>query len=138
VPASIRIGPYDFDHIAHDEEGDVLYLSVGEPREAADSQETPEGHVVRYDNDEHIIGVSIVNARWIFDLDQAVAVTLTGRSAPGLGRPVQIEPTALLAETFYPTPAIPEEWKVSDNGQAAQNWVAAIHRSRATSRDDDH
>lgn len=94
MPASIRIGPYDFNHTTYDEEGDVLYLSVGEPQEAADSQETPEGHVVRYDNDEHITGVSIVNARWMFDLDQAVAVTLPGRSAPGLGRLVQIEPAS--------------------------------------------
>lgn len=137
MPASIRIGPYDFDHITYDGEGDVLYLSVGEPREAADSQETPEGHVVRYDNDECIIGVSLVNARWIFDLDQAVTVTLPARSAPEPGTPVPIKPTALLAETLYPMSSIPDEWKVSDDGQPAQNWVAAIHRSRATTRDDD-
>lgn len=107
-----------------------MYVSVGEPRTAADSQETPEGHVIRYDTREHIIGVSIVNAKWIFDLDQAIAVTLQERSAAELGRLVQVQPPALLAETIYPMSAIPDAWKVSDNGQPLQNWVAAIHRSR--------
>lgn len=137
MAATIRIGPYNFDHTSYDEVGDVLYLSIGEPREAADSAETPEGHVIRYDADEHVVGVSIVNAKWILDHDQAVTVTLPQRSAAGLGRLIQIEPTALLAETVYPMSAIPEEWKVSDNGRPAPNWVTAIHRSRATSRDDD-
>lgn len=81
--------------------------------------------------------MSIVNAKWIFDIDQAIAVTLPERSVAGPERLVQVQPTALLAETIYPMSAIPDEWKISDNGQPAQNWVAAIHRSRATSRDDD-
>ena len=138
MPTSIRLGPYDFDHVAYDEEGDVLYLSVREPREAADSAETPEGHVIRYDADDHIIGVSIVNAKWILDHDQPIALTLPSQhAAADPERQVQIEPSALLDEVIHPMAEMPAEWQIADGGQRAQNWVAAIHRSRATSRDDD-
>jgi hypothetical protein len=37
---TITIGTVTFDHVAYDAEGDVLYLSVGEPRQAADSYGT--------------------------------------------------------------------------------------------------
>ena len=36
----IHLGPYTFDHVVYDAEGDVLYLSIGEPRPAYDSPET--------------------------------------------------------------------------------------------------
>jgi uncharacterized protein YuzE len=129
---SVRIGPHAFDHISYDDGGDVLYLSVGEPREAADCEETPEGHVIRYDGHQHIIGVSIINAKWILDHVQAVALTLPKQpGAAGPGRQVQIEPSALLAEIIHPMAEMPKECQVTDDGQRAQNWVAAVHRSRA-------
>jgi hypothetical protein len=34
----------------------VLYLSVGTPQPAADSEETPEGRIVRYDEHDRVIG----------------------------------------------------------------------------------
>ena len=33
---TITIGTIEFDHVDYDADGDVLYLSVGEPREAAE------------------------------------------------------------------------------------------------------
>jgi len=47
---SIRIGHIEFDHVRYDGHGDVLYLSVGDVREASESVQTPEGHVVRLDD----------------------------------------------------------------------------------------
>ncbi len=38
---NIRIGPVAFDHADYDAENDVLYLHVGEPKEA-EGEETPE------------------------------------------------------------------------------------------------
>lgn len=46
---TITIGTITFDQVDYDADGDVLYLSVGAPREPADSYGTPEGHNVRYD-----------------------------------------------------------------------------------------
>ena len=40
---TVHIGPYEFDDIDYDAEGDVLYLSIGKPRPAADSEETARG-----------------------------------------------------------------------------------------------
>jgi uncharacterized protein YuzE len=76
VSESVRVGPYDFDHVAYDEASDVLYLSAGEPREAANSEETPEGHIVRYDRRGRVIGVTLVSAKWILDRQGSVAITL--------------------------------------------------------------
>ena len=46
---TIQIGAITFDEAEYDERGDVLYLSVGEPKPAAQTLETPEGHAVHYD-----------------------------------------------------------------------------------------
>jgi len=69
-------GSPTFDHVSYDEQGDVLYLSIGAPREAADSDETPEGHIVRYDAQQQVIGLTLVNAKWLFDRDGELPVTL--------------------------------------------------------------
>ena len=44
--APIRLGPYVFTNHSYDESSDVLYLSIGSPREAI-VLESPEGHLVR-------------------------------------------------------------------------------------------
>ena len=46
---SITINRIEFDHHSYDERGDVLYLSVGEPRVPAETDATPEGHAVDFD-----------------------------------------------------------------------------------------
>ena len=60
----------------HDADGDVLYLHVGERQAAADSEQTPEGHVLRFGADGQIVGLTIINARWLLDRDGELAVTL--------------------------------------------------------------
>jgi uncharacterized protein YuzE len=76
----VHIGPYEFDDVDYDAESDVLYLSVGEPQPAADSEETPEGHIVRYDEHDRVIGITIVGAAALVDQDGHVSLTLPRRS----------------------------------------------------------
>lgn len=73
---TVHVGPYEFDHVSYDEEGDVLYLRRGERQAAADAFGTPEGHAVRLDEDGEVIGITIVNAKWLADRDGTVVVTL--------------------------------------------------------------
>lgn len=64
---TITIGETTFDHVDYDRDADVLYLSIGEPRPAAQTYGTPEGHAVRYDPDGRIIGITLVNANLLLD-----------------------------------------------------------------------
>jgi uncharacterized protein YuzE len=76
---TITIGTIKFDHVDYDADGDVLYLSVGEPREPADSHGTVEGHNVRYDEAGRVIALTLVNAKWILNRDGEVRVTIPNR-----------------------------------------------------------
>jgi uncharacterized protein YuzE len=53
----------EFDHHDLDERGDTLYLRVGPPREPARAIETPEGHIVEYDDQGAVIGLELLNVR---------------------------------------------------------------------------
>lgn len=64
---TVTIGETTFDDISYDRDADVLYLSVGKPRPAAQTYGTPEGHAVRYDAGGHIIGITLVNAKLLLD-----------------------------------------------------------------------
>ena len=68
---TVTIGHLTFDGASYDEQGDVLYLHVGERHAAADSEETPEGHVLRIDATG-----GIINARWLLERDGELIVTL--------------------------------------------------------------
>jgi len=59
---TVTIGDTTFDHVSYDREADVLYLSVGVPQSAAHTFGTPEGHAVRFDRDDRIIGITLVSA----------------------------------------------------------------------------
>jgi uncharacterized protein YuzE len=76
---TITIGTIKFDHVDYDADGDVLYLSVGEPHEAADSYGTIEGHNVRYDETGRVIALTLVNAKWLLERDGEVRVTIPNR-----------------------------------------------------------
>jgi uncharacterized protein YuzE len=71
---TLQIGHLRFDHVVYDDVADVLYLSVGEPRTAARSVATEEGHAVRYDDEGHVIGVTLVNAKWLSERDGHVGI----------------------------------------------------------------
>lgn len=85
---TFRIGRHEFDHVTYDATGDVLYLRSGEPRAAAETYGTPEGHAVRFDAHGSVIGITIVNARWLIDRDGKITITVPDRietSAQELG-----------------------------------------------------
>jgi uncharacterized protein YuzE len=73
---TVKIGPLTFDHTSYDEQGDVLYLHVGQRQAAADSEQTPEGHVLRFDASGKIIGLTIINAKSLLERDGELVVTL--------------------------------------------------------------
>jgi uncharacterized protein YuzE len=86
---SVHLGPYTFDHVSYDADGDVLYLSIGQPRDAADSEETPEGHIVRYDDRERVIGLTLVNAKWLLDRSETLSITFPQR--PAIADPQELQ-----------------------------------------------
>jgi uncharacterized protein YuzE len=73
---TVKIGRLSFDNNSYDEQGDVLYLHVGERQAAADGEETPEGRALRFDADGNVIGLTIINARWLLERDGEILVTL--------------------------------------------------------------
>lgn len=73
---NIRIGPLVFDHADYDQDGDVLYLHVGLPQ-AAEGEETPEGHVLRFaPGSQRIVGLTVINAREVLERDGRLVVTV--------------------------------------------------------------
>lgn len=77
---TVTIGQLTFDHVVYDDEADVLYLNIGEPREAAYADTTPEGHALRYDEDGELLGVTLINARWITEREGEIVITLPAPS----------------------------------------------------------
>jgi uncharacterized protein YuzE len=66
---SVRIGAWKFDYVDYDAEADVLYLSMGPPREGY-GEETPEGHFLRYDEAGNFYGVTLLDARQLDSRDE--------------------------------------------------------------------
>jgi uncharacterized protein YuzE len=89
----VAIAGTSFDQHEYDERGDVLYLSGGPPREAARTIATPEGHAVDYDQTGVVIGMVLVNVRFILERDGALTVTLP----PDHVVSAQIEPALVAA-----------------------------------------
>jgi uncharacterized protein YuzE len=90
---NVTIAGTTFDHHEYDRRGDVLYLSAGVPRAAARTIATPEGHAVDYDESGAIIGMVLVNARFVLERDGAVTVTLP----PDHVLAAQLEPALVAA-----------------------------------------
>lgn len=76
---TFAIGSHTFDHVTYDRSGDVLYVRAGEPRPAADVYGTPEGHAARFDEDGSVIGMAIVNARWLIEQEGKITITVPAR-----------------------------------------------------------
>jgi uncharacterized protein YuzE len=73
---TFHVGPYEFDHVSYDSDGDVLYLRRGEQQTAGDTFGTPEGHGVRLDEGGEVIGITIVNAKWLVERDGKIKITV--------------------------------------------------------------
>jgi uncharacterized protein YuzE len=59
----LLVAGIEFDHAHYDDRGDVLYLSVGQPREPAEAFETPEGHNIEYDDEGRVMGLVLYGVR---------------------------------------------------------------------------
>ena len=73
---TVTIAGTSFDQHEYDDRGDVLYLSVGAPREAFRTIATPEGHAVDYDESGAIIGMVLINVRFFLERDGALTITV--------------------------------------------------------------
>ena len=84
---TVILGDLEFDNVVYDGGADVLYLHVGDPAAAVEFDESPEGHVLRYDAEGRLVGVTIVNARWLLEQNEQVTITLP--------KPIQVDRNAL-------------------------------------------
>ncbi len=84
---SVKVAGIEFDRVVYDSEDDVLYLHVGDPSTAVDFDGTPEGHATRYGPDGSLVGITIVNARWLLEEEGKIVITLPEQrvEAPDLG-----------------------------------------------------
>jgi uncharacterized protein YuzE len=72
----IRMGSHTFDSVVYDAERDVLYLRQGAPRPAGETLASPEGHAIRLNESGEIIGITVVNAKWLADRDGQITVSI--------------------------------------------------------------
>lgn len=85
----IHLGPYTLAHVVYDAEADVLYMAIDKAKPAYDSAETPEGHVVRYDEGYNVIGVTIISAKWWLEKEGEIKVTFPETPAVANTREVE-------------------------------------------------
>lgn len=76
---SVTIGRTTFDRVVYDADADVLYLHAGDPAGAVEFDESPEGHALRFDGEGRLVGVTIVDARWLLDHEGAIRITVPER-----------------------------------------------------------
>lgn len=75
----ITIGGVSFDQVRYDRAVDVLYLHVGDPATAADFDESPEGHHLRFDGGGRLVGITMVGVSQDLQAGRKVVVTLPER-----------------------------------------------------------
>jgi uncharacterized protein YuzE len=73
---TLRIGSHEFDSVVYDAEVDVLYLRRGIPRPCRETLASPEGHAIRLNAAGEIIGITVVNAKWLAERDGRITVSL--------------------------------------------------------------
>lgn len=78
---AVKIGEWYFDSADYDDENDVLYLTIGEPRDGY-GEETPEGHIARFDETGEFCGVTLIGVRAKLDKGEWIDVTLPRRITP--------------------------------------------------------
>lgn len=73
---TIRIGSHEFDVVHYDARADVLYLQVSNAQPEVRTDATPEGHAVTWDGSGNVIGMTIVNAKWLLERDGKITMTI--------------------------------------------------------------
>ena len=86
---TVILGDLAFDNVVYDDGADVLYLHAGDPATAVEFDESPEGHALRYDAQGRLVGVTIVNARWLLEQGEQVTITLP--------KPIRVDRATLAA-----------------------------------------
>lgn len=76
------LGGITFRSSRYDGEADVLYLRLHEAAAMERSVSTPEGHVALLDGAGQLIGLTVINARWLLERDGEVTVTLPQLHGP--------------------------------------------------------
>ncbi len=71
----VRIENIEFDRVSYDRDVDVLYLHVGDPEEAVDFDAAAEGHALRYDDLDRLVGITILNPRLLLEEQGEVVIT---------------------------------------------------------------
>jgi uncharacterized protein YuzE len=84
---SVTIADTEFDRVRYDADADVLYLHIGEPGDAVEFDESPEGHHLRFDSTGRLVGVTLVRPRWILAHDGQITISLP--------QPIALRPEAL-------------------------------------------
>jgi uncharacterized protein YuzE len=84
---SVTIANVEFDRVRYDAEADVLYLHTGEPADAVEFDESPEGHHLRFGASGHLVGVTLVRPRWLLAEKGQITISLP--------QPVALRPEAL-------------------------------------------
>lgn len=82
---TIRMGSHEFDDVVYDAMGDVLYMHKGKPVPAARTLATPEGHAVMLDDAGEIIGITVVNAKWLAERDGQITISIPERLETSAG-----------------------------------------------------
>jgi uncharacterized protein YuzE len=76
---SITIANTTFDNVEYDQTGDVLYLNVGDPADAVDFDDMPEGHNVGYDAAGRLVAIALLHPQWLLEQDGQITITLPQR-----------------------------------------------------------
>jgi uncharacterized protein YuzE len=76
---SVTIAGIEFDRVDYDRAADVLYLHRGDPSDAVEFDETPEGHHLRFDAIGQLVGVTLVRPRWLLENEGEVTIRLPER-----------------------------------------------------------
>jgi uncharacterized protein YuzE len=84
---TITVGHTTFDRVRYDADADVLYMHVGDPSQAVEFDESPEGDALRYDRQGKLVGITIVNAKQRLDDAKPIVITIPEQ--------VTIDPAAL-------------------------------------------
>ena len=75
---SVAFGDIIFDQVDYDSEVDVLYLSTGGVT-PVEREESPEGHILRLDENGVICGMTIIGVSRYLDAEESARVTFPQR-----------------------------------------------------------
>jgi hypothetical protein len=73
---SLRAGPYTFTHVTYDPPSDVLYAAIGRPPGSGTRRQTPELHVLRFDDRGRFSGIILVGPRAQLEREGGVFLSL--------------------------------------------------------------